>query len=236
MKMTKEGLALIKAHEGCKLTAYKCPADVWTIGYGHTSAAGLPNVKRGLRITRQQADALLVDDLKKYEAMVKRNVKVELTDNQFSALVSFTYNVGEGALKQSSLLKAVNSKKFGLVPSRFALWNKGGGHVLAELVRRRADEAALFMSEAAKAPELAKIKVVQSQGKNPLLSAVNGTSLVGAAAATGAAREVAENTTGTVSAFGMDTKTLVYILCAVVVAGLIFIAYDRFKKSREYGV
>lgn len=147
MQLTHAGLELIKAHEGLRLKAYKCPAGVWTIGYGHTSAAGRPTVTPSFKITVEEAEAILRNDLKKFEDVVKRLVKVELTDNQFSALVSFVYNVGEGNFAKSSVLKALNSKQFDLVPSKLALWNKGNGKVLPGLVKRRAAEAALFMSD-----------------------------------------------------------------------------------------
>ena len=107
LKTGKKGLELIKEFEGCRLTAYKCPANVWTIGYGHTKG-----VKQGQKITLSEAEELLKDDLKIYESYVNKYVKVSLNQNQFDALVSFTYNCGPGSLRVSALLKKLNSYNY----------------------------------------------------------------------------------------------------------------------------
>src|SRR5579862_3659751 len=85
------GVALIKNYEGLHLTPYLCPARIWSIGYGHTRT-----VRAGMKITASQADQLLGDDLRPVERAVQRLVTVPLNDNQFAALVSFTFNVGLG--------------------------------------------------------------------------------------------------------------------------------------------
>lgn len=150
MKLNQAGLDLIKHFEGCKLTAYRDPVGIWTIGYGHTDMTGNPpKVRPGLKITAAEADAILRTDLKKYEQAVRDVVTVDLTDNQFSALVSFTYNVGPGNLNKSSVLRRVNAMQFGEVPGRLMLWNRAGGAVLRGLTRRRKAEGELFMSVAA---------------------------------------------------------------------------------------
>ena len=112
MRMSADGLALVKEFEGLRLKAYKCPAGVWTIGYGHTSAAGSPAVNPGMEITKEEAEEILKHDMVQYEAGVERLVKVELTQGQFDALVDFAYNAGVGALAKSTLLKKVNAEKF----------------------------------------------------------------------------------------------------------------------------
>lgn len=140
MKTSSTGRALIRNAEGDKLTAYYCPAGVLTIGVGHTG----PDVKPGMRITQPQSDALLIADLAKFEKAVARNVKVALNQNQFDALVSFTYNLGEGNLRSSMLLKRVNAGDMVGAAAEFGKWNKAGGRVLAGLTKRRAAEAALF--------------------------------------------------------------------------------------------
>lgn len=144
MRLTKEGLALIRASEGFRAEAYRDAAGVWTIGYGHTAMAGPPQVTAGLRLGREEADAILARDVEKFAGGVREAVTVPLNDAQFSALVSFAYNVGLGALRGSSVLKAVNAQDFEAVPSRLALWVKAGGRTLPGLVRRRAAEGALF--------------------------------------------------------------------------------------------
>ena len=135
----EKGLELIKSFEGLRLRAYLCPAKVWTIGYGHTG-----DVRGGQVITQSQADDLLKQDLRRFEIAVRKLVKVPLTQNQFDALVSFAYNVGEAALSRSTLLRKLNAGDLAGTKLEFAKWNKGGGKVLAGLTRRRADEANLF--------------------------------------------------------------------------------------------
>ena len=141
MKMSKEGVeALLKKFEGCKLKAYRCPANVCTIGYGHTSAAGTPTVIDGMTITQKQADDILWQDLVKYETAVQGLVTQDLTQHQFDVLVDFAYNAGVGALKSSTLLKKINAGDFDAVPAELMKWTKGGGKVLPGLVRRRQAE------------------------------------------------------------------------------------------------
>ena len=135
MKLGKEGQKLIKHFEGCKLTAYLCPARVWTIGWGHTAG-----VKQGMKITQQQADQYFLEDIKVYENHVKRIVKLPLNQNQFDALVSFCYNCGAGNLQ-----KLVNGRNYQQIADTMLLYNKGGGKILAGLLRRRQMERELFL-------------------------------------------------------------------------------------------
>jgi len=140
-KTNKAGIELIKECEGLKLKAYRCPAGVLTIGYGHTAG-----VKRGDVITAKQAEQFLKDDLAWAEECVEQNVIVAITDNQFSALVSFVYNVGPGAFKKSTLLKLLNQNKTGRASLEFVKWNKAGGVALAGLTKRRIKEMNLFIT------------------------------------------------------------------------------------------
>lgn len=141
MRISPAGVNLIKKFEGFVAKAYKCPAGVWTIGYGHTG----PDVTPGLQLTTEQVDALLVRDLLRYEAPVNKLVTVELTQNQFDALVSFVYNVGEGNFSKSTLLKHLNNGDKDKAAAQFLVWNKAGGVELPGLVRRRAAERELFL-------------------------------------------------------------------------------------------
>jgi lysozyme len=135
-------IPLIKEFEGCKLKAYKCPADVWTIGYGHTSG-----VKEGDEITQQEADRLLADDVHSFTAGVQRLVSSDLNRNQLGALVSFAFNLGLGNLRHSTLLKLVNAGDFVKAANEFDKWVYVAKHKLNGLVRRRAAEKALFLKE-----------------------------------------------------------------------------------------
>ena len=142
MRISQEGVNLIKHFEGCRLEAYKCPAGVWTIGYGHTKG-----VKEGEAIEQEAAEAFLIEDLEAFEQAVARLVKVPVTQQQFDALVSWTFNLGAGNLAESTLLRKLNNYQYAEVPEQMMRWVKAGGQVLDGLVRRRAAEAALFQNK-----------------------------------------------------------------------------------------
>ena len=145
MKTSKKINDMIKAWEGCRLKAYKCPAGIWTIGYGHTAG-----VYAGMTITQKQADDIFQKDIDAFALQVTRILNdnsVTLRQCQFDALTSFAYNVGIGNLKRSTLFKKVKTNPNDLlIASEFAKWNKGGGKVLPGLVKRRAAEAKLYFS------------------------------------------------------------------------------------------
>jgi len=143
MKTSDAGTTLVKSSEGLKLIAYKCPAGIWTNGYGHTG----PDVTPGQVITQVQADALLARDLERFEAGVARLVQVHLSQNQFDALVSFSFNLGLGALQGSTLLRLLNAGDYAGAAAQFPRWNKAGGKELPGLTRRRAAEQALFLGK-----------------------------------------------------------------------------------------
>ena len=143
MKTSQSGISLIKSFEGLEFYTYIDAVGVPTIGYGHTG----PEVKAGQRITLQKAELLLQNDLIVFEKAVEKYVQIELNQNQFDALVSFTYNVGAGALAESTLLKRLNAKEppCNVAKEELPRWNKGdGGRVLEGLSRRRAQEVELF--------------------------------------------------------------------------------------------
>jgi lysozyme len=145
MHLTEEGLNHIKKHEGWRSKAYKDPVGVWTIGYGHTSRAGAPKVKAGMQITQEYGEEILKNDIKTFENIIKSLVFVPLNPNQYSALVSFTYNVGGGNLKRSTLLRLLNEGKYQGAADQFPRWNRAGKKVLKGLTRRRAEERSLFL-------------------------------------------------------------------------------------------
>lgn len=137
--INKEGLELIKSFEGCKLTAYFCPAKILTIGFGSTG----PHVKPGMTITKDQAEELLRSDLRRFEDAVAAAAP-KATDNQFSAMVSLAFNIGIGALQRSTVLRRHLAGDHAGAADAFLMWNKAGGKVLAGLTRRREAEAALY--------------------------------------------------------------------------------------------
>lgn len=136
---------LIKQFEGCKLVAYKCSAGHWTIGYGNTFFEDGTPVKPGDRITQERAEKLLDIIVKDFSDKIEKTIKTILTENQKSALLSFTYNVGIANLQKSTLLKKVNfNPNDPTIRLEFMKWNKAGGKVLNGLTRRREAEANLY--------------------------------------------------------------------------------------------
>lgn len=137
MKTSEKGIELIKKYEGCMLKAYKCPSGVWTIGFGHVNG-----VKQGEKITKSKAESLLKSDLKIYESKVMKYDDIyHFNQNQFDALVSFCFNVGN-----IDTLTRKGTRTIKEIADSILLYNKGGGTVLAGLVKRRKEEQALFLS------------------------------------------------------------------------------------------
>lgn len=131
---------LVKEFESLKLVAYQDFVKVWTIGWGHTKTA-----RKGMRITVPAAEELLRQDLEEHAKFVDKYVTVLLNQNQYDALVSFTFNLGGGSLKNSTLLKKLNAKDYAGAADEFLKWNKAGGKVLNGLTRTRERERALFL-------------------------------------------------------------------------------------------
>lgn len=158
MKTSTAGINLIKKFEGCRLNAYKpVPTEkYWTIGYGHYG----PDVSQGMVITQAQAEIMLGIDLQKYEQAVERYTPFPLAQNQFDALVSFTYNCGAGNLQQ--LVKKRNALQ---VADAMLRYNKAGGKELAGLTRRRVEERALFMKGFLGNPYPEPIKILKKGSK-----------------------------------------------------------------------
>jgi len=151
-KMTPAGGNLVKHFEGLlekcgdgKYKPYKCPANVLTIGLGHTNHTGR-KFDASARWTYAECRDAFVEDMETFERAVRKHVRVPLTEHQFDALVSFTFNCGEGALAKSTLLKRVNAGDHKGAAAEFHKWNKANGKVLAGLTRRRASESLLYQN------------------------------------------------------------------------------------------
>lgn len=141
MKISNKGIELIKKHEGFRSKAYRCSANVLTIGFGHTL-----NVKSTDVINKEQAEYFLRQDVKSAESDVNRE-KLNLTQNQFDALVSFVFNLGVGNLKKSTLLRKVKANPNDpTIRGEFERWIYAGGKVLSGLVKRRKEEADLYFT------------------------------------------------------------------------------------------
>ncbi|WP_047248625.1 lysozyme [Chromobacterium subtsugae] len=142
MQINTAGLNLIKQFEGLRLQAYQDAVGVWTIGYGHTGA----DVRAGQTISQTQAEQLLQNDLTRFETGVTGQVKTPLNGNQFSALVSFSYNLGLGNLQSSTLLRLLNQGDYAGAAAQFPRWDRAGGQQLPGLLKRRLAEQTLFQS------------------------------------------------------------------------------------------
>ena len=147
MKTSQSGISLIKGFEGKRLNAYDDGVGVWTIGFGTIKYPNGVRVKKGDTCTEAQAESYLKNDLVKFENAINRLVKVPLNQNQFDALSSFTYNLGETNLSSSTLLKKLNAKDYAGTADQFLRWNKAGGKVMNGLTRRREAERNLFLKE-----------------------------------------------------------------------------------------
>lgn len=137
MNTSTNGIKLIKKFEGCKLKAYKCPAGVWTIGYGHTSG-----VKEGQKITKEKAIEYLKEDLEKFEKLVNKYSKYKWNQNEFDALISYAYNIGS-----IDGLTANGTRTKSIIADKILLYNKANGKKLAGLTRRRKAERKLYLTK-----------------------------------------------------------------------------------------
>lgn len=260
MHISQKGLALVKAFESClepdgtgKFRAYVDPVGVLTIGWGHTLHHGTP-FNAGSAWTQAECDAELASDMGHFEAVVDRLVKVDLQQHQFDALVSFSYNCGEGALAGSTLLRKVNAGDFEGAAREFPRWNKGGGQVLRGLVRRRASEALMFQGVAdedfdgqpdklvAKKPQEPSPQQVDAPEEKPLTKSTIST---GAKVGVGVAgsgffaemirqlSELPQSILDVVVSLGKNPLFL-----AVIGAGAVFLYIDHRRKvmKREQGV
>jgi GH24 family phage-related lysozyme (muramidase) len=139
MKISDEGLDLIKQFEGLRLTSYKDVVGIWTCGYGHIQGVGPETM-----CSAELADQWLREDVHHAENCVAKCINTDLTQNEFDALVSFVFNLGCGALLGSTLLKYINDGRMDEASEQFRRWNKAGGQAVAGLTRRREAEAAHF--------------------------------------------------------------------------------------------
>jgi len=146
MKTSKAGRDAISGHEGVRLKAYRDSAGIWTIGVGHTAAAGPPKPVPGMTISQDECDDILSRDLEKFEAVIDAAVTVPLNQNEFDALVSLVFNIGGGAFGRSTVRRKLNAGDRAGAADAFLMWNKAGGRVVRGLTIRRKAERALFLS------------------------------------------------------------------------------------------
>jgi GH24 family phage-related lysozyme (muramidase) len=240
VKLNEQGLALIRRFEGLRTSAYRDAVGVWTIGYGHTSMAGPPRVGRGMKITRKEAASILARDIAGFAEGVAALVKVPLSDGQFSALVSFAYNVGLENFRKSSVLRAVNAGECTAVPRRLSLWVKAGGRVLPGLINRRAAEGALFMKGTSPALSAGSgnARSMRRDAVEPLQGRAMHRSSINLAAALSAVTGVVSSLAAGVSDLAgiVDGRTLAIASGLVIVAAAIWIIRERRLKSSQEGI
>ena len=237
VEMSTLGIDLIKKFEGLHrvqedgtVSSYRCPAGVWTAGWGSTYG-----VKSGTKWTVQECEERLRDDVKKFEDAVKRRVNVPLTQGQFDSLVSWTYNLGEGNLSSSTLLKKLSKGLYEDVPSEMMKWNKarvnGELQTLAGLTRRRAAEASMFSVDAAlpsdiNGPEMPQKVSASATKKLTKSKTMAGVGVAGTATMLG---ELAPQIQALVP-YAASMKTLFLI---VAIGGIALAAYARMKDHKE---
>lgn len=183
MKINQATIDLVKKWEGFKPEAYLCPANVWTIGYGTTSRAGIGvNVKPGMKTTQQEAEEWLRMGLEKFGAQIKPAITADINENEFGAFVSLAYNIGPAAFRKSSALRHFNNGDKAKAAEAIKLWNKatvdGKRQVLRGLVNRREDEVKLFLTP----PKKGRTVAAQSttiQASATQIAAGAGTALTG---------------------------------------------------------
>jgi GH24 family phage-related lysozyme (muramidase) len=146
MVISEKGLAFIKKFEGVRLHAYQDVTGVWSIGYGWTHPVDGETIHSGMRIDQNTADRLLLSGIGQYEQGVESLLSVRVSQSQFDALVSFTYNLGCRSLADSTLLKKLNQGDYAGAAAEFSRWNKAGGNIIPGLTSRRKAEAELFLS------------------------------------------------------------------------------------------
>jgi lysozyme len=250
-------MALIKSFEGRALHAYRCPAGVLTIGYGHTSMAGSPPVTAGMTITPEQADMILAGDIDLFEdgvAKLLRPARVNRVEpHEFDAMVSLAFNIGLGAFARSTVLaRYLRGDKAGAAAA-FGFWVKANGKTLAGLVRRRAAEAKLFKGKVGEAEAIVgdglgpmAQKIDKPKPPKGMASSKTGNAAVAAGAggaavvvdAAGKAIEQANKARDTAQqageVFGLSGSTALLIGAGlIIVVAAIFIWWDRRRRLRE---
>jgi len=219
--------ALIHEFENCKLRAYRCPAGVWTIGWGTTAEAGVgvkPNY--GMVITQAQADHYFNLTLEKFIAEMKPHIKRPITDNEFGAFVSLAYNIGTPKFNNSSALRFFNAGDKARAADAILLWNKAGGKVSPGLVRRRAAERALFLTPVgftAKIEEEDTRSTPDVPRDTPMESTTMQAGFVQIASAGGAGASAVSMLSGT-------AQIVALVFCGIIALAAVWIMRERLRK------
>lgn len=238
MKTSRQGRDFIKRWEGVRLKAYRCSANVLTIGVGHTAAMGDPIPVEGMKISDEEADIILSRDLAVIEAQVQAAVKVHLNQRQYDTLISFVFNVGIAAFRKSTLLKKLNANQYDEVPSELLKWNRVKGKVVAGLTNRRKAEADFWrgaptdqnptgdMPQVVDPPR----KMTQSKEGNAALLAGGAASITAASDVARQLNETGDNITSLIDLL-KNPHFLVLVLVVIAAAAIWFWRKQRMDKD-----
>lgn len=220
-------LEIIKEFEGCKLSAYQCPAGVWTIGYGTTAAAGVGiEPKQGMVISQKDAEKYLRMAVGRFTQDIMPFITKPISPNELGAFVSLAYNIGVGAFKKSSALRYFNAGDKAKAADAILLWNKAGGKVLAGLTRRRVAERALFVTPAGFAahPEMVDAKATPDTPRDtPMESTTMQAGALQMASAAGAG-------VSAVSALSGTAQIVALAFCGIVALAALWIMRERLRR------
>jgi len=233
------GIDLIKKFEGLHkvmddgmVRSYRCPAGRWTIGYGH-----IKGVRSGMKVTEQECEDFLRQDLEWVEAAVKKHVKVPLSTLQFDALVCFVFNIGETNFKSSTALKLLNKGSYDEVPEQIMRWNKatvnGEKKELKGLTRRRAAEAAMFTMDEPLASSGGNLMIQKPEASATKPLKKSKTMAGAGAAGVGTAGTAIMDTASQLEAVVHYSDTIKYVFLALTVVGIAFVAWSRLKDHKE---
>lgn len=230
MNINQATIGLIKEFEGFEAKAYKCPAGVWTIGYGTTAAAGVGIVpEAGMVIGKTEAEVYLHAALDKFSNQIASAIKAPINENEFGAFVSLAYNIGAGAFKKSSALRHFNAGDKDKAADALMLWNKAGGKVLAGLVRRRTAERTLFLTQEGEVPPK-KIKDANITPDAPRSNAAQSTTMQASAVqiVSGAGAGIAA-----VGSLNGTAQIVAMVFAGVVVLAAMWVMRERLRKWSE---
>lgn len=218
-KINNEGIEYLKKWEGLKLSAYKDDAGVLTIGYGHTG----PDVTEGQIITEAEAEELLIKDLDRFERAVNNTINVRLTANQFTTLVSFAFNVGDQAFKDSTLVKRLNKGDYASVPQELLRWNISGGKINNGLINRRAAEIGLWAKGSYVAPQTKCCKQDPSKKYENTAMMATGAGGIGA---------LLNEMASYLHLYALNFVVIKYVFIGLTLTGLAFTLWSKLNKLK----
>jgi lysozyme len=226
--MNAAGMKLLKEFEGFETDAYQDIVGVWTIGYGFTD-----NVRPGDKITRAAADKYLLKELKSYERAVKSACTLAPNENQLAAMTCLAWNIGKAGFKGSTVVKAHNRGDFTETARAFGLWKKAGGKVVKGLVRRRAAEAALYLTPVKDVEPESMPQAVEEERPMTQSKLVTGGTITAGVSGLSVAAQVAGDVGSIRDSFGPWLPYILMIAAVIGVGAGLFIVWERFQQRKR---